>query len=188
MKTISMLVAVMMAAGALVLPLSFSMANADTLCKFNAANQRCDLDVDKVTGGFKLSIVNEQNNGGGGSGNVSTVDQVARDQNTVNDQKDVILKGNVTTLAGLVKGLVGEVAQLRADIQTLNNSAITGISLSNGSAVVTPPGPEPVVCVAPEVNVDGVCVGPVEPPNDNNTGNGTSGNNTGNETGGNFTG
>lgn len=188
MKTINiaLLVSVIVIAGALVLPLSFSMANAADVCKFNKENQRCDLDIDKVTGGFKLSIVNEQNNGGGG--NVSTVDQVARDGVAANGAADALnaagdanVAGNVTALQSTVADLFKEIQGLKADIAVLNSSVITGISLSNGSAVVTPP--EPIVCVPPAVDVDGVCVTP-NPPLDNGTGNnGTGTNSTGNFTG-----
>jgi hypothetical protein len=198
MKTISMLVAVMMAAGALVLPLSMSTANADTLCKFTKDNQRCDLDIARLNGPFKLSIINEQNNNGGGSsGNVSTVDQQARNDIAANgaaDAQNVVradgITSNVTALQGLVREQATTIQQLKTDLQTLNASVITGISLSNGSGVVTPP--EPVVCEPPAVlnSTTNQCETPivVEPPT-NDTGNG-GGNNTGNgsDTGGNFTG
>jgi hypothetical protein len=198
MKTISISIAMILMAGAItaLLPLSLSTASADNICKFNSENQRCDLDIDKVTGGFKLSIINEQNNGGGGSGNVSTVDQQARDAIAQNDINDVAVNGSVTSLTGVVNGLLNEIADLKADIQTLNNSAVTGISLSNGSAVVTPPGPEPVVCEPPAIlnSTTNQCETPIvviPPVNDTGNGqnNGSENNGTGNGTEfGNFTG
>lgn len=208
MKTlnVALLVSVILVAGALVLPLSYSLANADTICKFTKSNQRCDLDIEKLNGPFKLSIVNEQNNnntGGGGGG--GTVDQQARDDIAANgalDAQNVVradgITSNVTALQGLVATQAADIQQLRTDLQTLNASVITGISLSNGSVVVTPPvdngtvtppvdngtvinPPDNGTVVIPPDNGTVVVVPPVDngtvivndtgPPADNSTGN-----------------
>ena len=172
-KLIAIPIAMVLMIGIAAIPLSMS-ANAADVCKFNKENQRCDIDINRLTGGFKLSIVNEQTNNGGGNG--STVDQTARDGVTALQNEDVnqnarldaavsqdtTLNQTVGSLTQELNSVKGELATVQADLANLTSQVITGISLSNGT-VITPPG--------------GNGTG-------NGTGGGTGGNGTGNGTGG----
>lgn len=190
MKTanVALLVSVIMIAGALVLPLSSSMANADQTCKFTKANQRCDIDIGRVNGGFKLSIVNEQTNNNTGGGGGGTVDQEARDGVAALQTEDISQNGKLDTIVSEntalnqsfgsltqeLNSVKDSLATVQSDLANLTEKVITGISLSNGTVIVTPGG-------------NGTGNGTGGGTGGNGTGNGTGGG-TGNSTGGNSTG
>jgi hypothetical protein len=167
MKTlnVALLVSVVLITGAMLAPLLMSTARAEDDCPVTDNQVICVFELNKGDVKAKELKIGPFNiNGGGG------VDQVARDGVRDNGIEDGKVASNVTTLQRDVAALVKEVQDLRADITTLNQSAITDIGLNSSNVT-----------------------GPAEPPvNDTgNGGNDTGGvilNGTGTNSTGNFTG
>jgi len=129
---------------------------ADNVCKFTKENQRCDVDIEKVNGGFKLSIVNEQNNSGGGGANATDsvaragVDELKAADVNQNSQIDSLTSENqalrqnasdaatqINSLSTQVSTLNDDVATLKAQVANLTSlNPVVGIQLSNGSTPV----------------------------------------------------